>query len=107
MPRSYLKQFRKSVSPLLRQSIVGATLIVRVGFFYIIGFGLTQEQVDRQFAIGKKVFELPTDEKMKYRADLENGGKWLQHIESILSLEIAHIGSSEEMLIGHDVETRI
>jgi isopenicillin N synthase-like dioxygenase len=35
---------------------------------------LTQEQVDRQFAIGKKVFQLPTEEKIKYRADLENGG---------------------------------
>lgn len=45
-----------------------------LGFFYIIGFGLTQEQVDRQFAIGKEVFELPTEEKLKYRADLENGG---------------------------------
>ena len=30
--------------------------------------------MDRQFAIGKEVFELPTEEKLKYRADLENGG---------------------------------
>jgi isopenicillin N synthase-like dioxygenase len=44
------------------------------GFFYIINFGLSQEAVDRQFAIGKKVFQLPTEEKLKYRADLENGG---------------------------------
>ena len=48
--------------------------IQKVGFFYIINFGLSQEQVDRQFAIGKAVFELPTEEKVKYRADLENGG---------------------------------
>ncbi|OTA99785.1 hypothetical protein M426DRAFT_268787 [Hypoxylon sp. CI-4A] len=48
--------------------------IQKIGFFYIIGFGLTQEQVDRQFAIGKEVFQLPTEEKLKYRADLENGG---------------------------------
>ena len=45
-----------------------------IGFFYIINFGLDQEQVDRQFAIGKSVFELPTEEKLKYRADTENGG---------------------------------
>ncbi|KAL2212636.1 Clavaminate synthase-like protein [Sarocladium strictum] len=45
-----------------------------VGFFYIVNFGLTQEEIDRQFAIGKKVFELSTEEKLKYRADLENGG---------------------------------
>ncbi|KAG6357479.1 hypothetical protein INS49_013356 [Diaporthe citri] len=45
-----------------------------IGFFYIINFGLGQEEVDRQFAIGKAVFELPTEEKLSYRADLENGG---------------------------------
>lgn len=44
-----------------------------VGFFYIINFGLPQEDIDRQFAIGKQVFELSTDEKLKFRADLENG----------------------------------
>lgn len=45
-----------------------------VGFFYIVNFGLSQEEVDEQFAIGKNLFELPTEEKLKYRADLENGG---------------------------------
>lgn len=48
--------------------------IQSIGFFYVVNFGLTQEEVDRQFALGKTVFELPTDEKLKYRADLENGG---------------------------------
>ncbi|KAK6214136.1 hypothetical protein LQW54_004738 [Pestalotiopsis sp. IQ-011] len=51
-----------------------AEAIEKIGFFYITDFGLTQEQVDRQFAIGKEVFQLPTEEKLKYRADLENGG---------------------------------
>ncbi|KAL2273551.1 hypothetical protein FJTKL_04452 [Diaporthe vaccinii] len=45
-----------------------------IGFFYIINFGLGQEEVDSQFAIGKAVFDLPTEEKLLYRADLENGG---------------------------------
>lgn len=44
-----------------------------VGFFYIINFGIPQDQIDHQFAIGKKLFELSTEEKLKYRADLENG----------------------------------
>ena len=35
--------------------------------------GLDQDDIDRQFAIGKKVFELPVEEKLKYRADLEHG----------------------------------
>lgn len=45
-----------------------------IGFFYIINFGLDQEEVDRQFAIGKAVFDLPAEEKLLYRAYLENGG---------------------------------
>ncbi|KFH40543.1 hypothetical protein ACRE_087650 [Hapsidospora chrysogenum ATCC 11550] len=45
-----------------------------IGFFYIVNFGLDQKSVDRQFAIGKSLFELPTEEKLKYRADLESGG---------------------------------
>jgi isopenicillin N synthase-like dioxygenase len=48
--------------------------IQNIGFFYIVNFGLNQEEVDRQFGIGKQLFELPTSEKLKYRADLENGG---------------------------------
>ncbi|KAM3477232.1 hypothetical protein MY5147_002834 [Beauveria neobassiana] len=45
-----------------------------VGFFYIVNFGLSQDAVDRQFSIGKELFSLPTEEKLKYRADLEHGG---------------------------------
>ncbi|RFU81275.1 oxoglutarate iron-dependent dioxygenase [Trichoderma arundinaceum] len=48
--------------------------IQKIGFFYIINFGLSQEEVDRQFAIGKEVFKLPMEEKLKYRAELEKGG---------------------------------
>lgn len=44
-----------------------------VGFFYITNFGLSQDEVDEQFAIGREFFALPTDEKMKYKADLANG----------------------------------
>ncbi|KAL6247330.1 hypothetical protein RBB50_005676 [Rhinocladiella similis] len=46
----------------------------RIGFFYITNFGLSQDEVDRQFSLCKQVFELPMNEKLKYRADLENGG---------------------------------
>ncbi|KAJ5162109.1 hypothetical protein N7492_007501 [Penicillium capsulatum] len=48
--------------------------IQNIGFFYITNFGLSQEDVDRQFSIGNEIFKLPTDEKLKYRADLEQGG---------------------------------
>ncbi|KAM3551532.1 hypothetical protein MY1884_007677 [Beauveria asiatica] len=45
--------------------------IKKIGFFYIINFGLSQDAVDRQFSIGKELFSLPTEEKLKYRADLD------------------------------------
>lgn len=48
--------------------------LISLGFFYITNFGLSQEAVDRQFAIGREFFNLPVSEKIKYRADLENGG---------------------------------
>ncbi|KAL2064207.1 hypothetical protein VTL71DRAFT_4701 [Oculimacula yallundae] len=48
--------------------------IEQIGFFYIINFGLDQDEVNRQFAIGKAFFNLDVEEKLKYRADLENGG---------------------------------
>jgi len=36
------------------------------GFFYVKGFGISQERVDRQFALGKAFYELPLEEKLKY-----------------------------------------
>jgi isopenicillin N synthase-like dioxygenase len=48
--------------------------IQNIRFFYIVNFGLNQEEVDRQFGVGKQLFELPMSEKLKYRADLEHGG---------------------------------
>ena len=45
----------------------------KIGFFYITNFGLSQEEVNRQFAIGKEVFALSMDEKLKHKADLDHG----------------------------------
>ncbi|KAJ6588727.1 Clavaminate synthase-like protein [Mycena capillaripes] len=36
------------------------------GFFYVKGFGISQEKVNRQFAMGKNFYELPLEEKLKY-----------------------------------------
>jgi isopenicillin N synthase-like dioxygenase len=41
------------------------------GFFYVKGFDISQERVDRQFAIGKNFYELPLEEKLKYVPDLD------------------------------------
>ena len=43
------------------------------GFFYVTNFGLSQEQVDRQFAIGKALYSLPEEELLQHRAPLEEG----------------------------------
>ena len=40
------------------------------GFFYVKGFNISQERVNRQFAIGNKFYaETPLDEKLKYVPD--------------------------------------
>lgn len=36
------------------------------GFFYVKNFNISQERVNRQFAIGKQLYELPSEEKLKY-----------------------------------------
>ncbi|KAI0790038.1 Clavaminate synthase-like protein [Abortiporus biennis] len=36
------------------------------GFFYVKNFNISQERVNRQFAIGKRFYETPLEEKLKY-----------------------------------------
>lgn len=43
--------------------------ISTVGFFYVTNFGLSEEEVDRQFEIAKEIFDLQEEEKQKYRVD--------------------------------------
>lgn len=43
------------------------------GFFYVKGFDIPQEKVNRQFALGKQFYELPLEEKAKYTPELEQG----------------------------------
>ncbi|KAF2099076.1 Clavaminate synthase-like protein [Rhizodiscina lignyota] len=43
--------------------------ISTVGFFYVTNFGLSEEEVDEQFALAKAIFDLPAEEKQKYRVD--------------------------------------
>jgi len=44
------------------------------GFFYVKNFNISQERVNRQFAIGKQFYEIPLEEKLKYVPEgLDNG----------------------------------
>jgi isopenicillin N synthase-like dioxygenase len=43
------------------------------GFFYVTNYGISQEQVDTQFALGQQFYELPLEEKLKYQPDLDAG----------------------------------
>jgi isopenicillin N synthase-like dioxygenase len=36
------------------------------GFFYVKNFNISQERVNKQFAIGREYYELPLEEKSKY-----------------------------------------
>jgi isopenicillin N synthase-like dioxygenase len=46
-----------------------------VGFFYVKNFGIAQDEVDRQFALGREFYDLPLEEKKKYysQAALDSG----------------------------------
>lgn len=41
--------------------------ISTVGFFYVTNFGLSEAEVDEQFALATAIFDQPTEEKQKYR----------------------------------------
>ncbi|KAK4689634.1 hypothetical protein P7C73_g492, partial [Tremellales sp. Uapishka_1] len=43
------------------------------GFFYVINYGISQEKVNRQFALGQKFYENPLEIKEKYTPDLDAG----------------------------------
>lgn len=48
---------------------LAATLVKAVredGFFYVKNFNISQERVNRQFFIGKQLYEIPLEEKLKY-----------------------------------------
>ncbi|KAJ5928956.1 hypothetical protein N7466_007912 [Penicillium verhagenii] len=49
--------------------------VKHVGFFYVKGFNIGQDEVDRQFALGREFYDLPLEEKLKYHSanDLVNG----------------------------------
>jgi isopenicillin N synthase-like dioxygenase len=39
----------------------------------VTNFGISQDAVDRQFALGQRFYELPLEEKLKYVPDLDSG----------------------------------
>jgi len=55
----------------LAQTLIDA--VRTKGFFYVTNFGISQDKVDRQFALGQAFYELPLEVKEEYTPDLENG----------------------------------
>ncbi|KAJ3557669.1 hypothetical protein NM688_g1350 [Phlebia brevispora] len=46
------------------------------GFFYVKNFNISQERVNRQFALGNRFYELPLEEKLKYVPEGLDEGKF-------------------------------
>lgn len=44
----------------------GSSTKSSLGFFYVKNFNISQEEVDRQFALGREFYNLPLEEKLKY-----------------------------------------
>ncbi|KAK0189462.1 Clavaminate synthase-like protein [Armillaria mellea] len=57
------KQLRKTLIEAVREK----------GFFYVKNFNISQDRVDRQFALGKRLFERPVEEKSAYTPDMGSG----------------------------------
>jgi len=55
----------------LAQELISA--LRNKGFFYVKNFNIDQERVNRQFALGREFYELPLEEKLKYKPDLDAG----------------------------------
>lgn len=55
----------------LAQTLIEA--IRTKGFFYVTNYGISQERVDRQFALGNAFYKQPLEEKLKYQPDLDSG----------------------------------
>ncbi|CAG9936437.1 unnamed protein product [Clonostachys rosea f. rosea IK726] len=43
------------------------------GFFYVTNFGISQDDVDQQFALGQAFYNLPLEQRLQYTADLDAG----------------------------------
>lgn len=43
--------------------------VTHVGFFYVKNFNISQEEVNKQFALGREFYGLPLEEKLKYHSD--------------------------------------
>ncbi|KAM0544380.1 hypothetical protein ACHAPJ_011839 [Fusarium lateritium] len=55
----------------LAEQVVG--FINKKGFFYVVGHGFSDEEVQRQYALCQGFFELPLEEKLRYECDTARG----------------------------------
>ncbi|KAF8825410.1 Clavaminate synthase-like protein [Lentinula edodes] len=62
----------------LAQTLINA--IRNEGFLYVKNFNISQERVNRQFALGKQFYELPLEEKEKYTPEGLDQGKFNGYI---------------------------
>ncbi|KAH8889072.1 putative 1-aminocyclopropane-1-carboxylate oxidase [Thozetella sp. PMI_491] len=49
------------------------SFIDKNGFFYVTGHGFSDEEVRRQYALCRAIFELPLEEKLRYQCDTAKG----------------------------------
>ena len=54
------------------------------GFFYVKNFNISQERVNRQFSIGKRLYDIPLEEKLKYVPE-GLGGLGFLHLNAIVN----------------------
>lgn len=82
------EQLRKAVCSvlILNASRLTCYKVHETGFFSIIGTGLTDKEIQRQYDIGQAFFELPAEEKGKpeYRCNFDVGNYFGYRAASII-----------------------
>lgn len=74
------------------------------GFFYVKNFNISQECVNRQFAIGKRFYDIPLEEKLKYVP--EGLGGSIPEIHRVCESYSAQMTASSTAMCPQDVVCR-
>ena len=77
------------------------TLITAVrekGFFYVKNFNISQERVNRQFAIGRDFYGLPLEEKQKYTVEGLDQGNFNGYVPAGRRMYVSYFSSSSPEL---------
>ena len=80
---------------------VSSHALTDVGFWIVTGSGFTEEEIERQFAIGQAFFGLPLEERNSNKCDFANGGyfgyRGVSHSSDLVADSHGRLGNEPSM----------